>query len=582
MHKNQNYRCGIYIRVSTEEQTLNPEGSTKNQEQRLREAIIWRNRTSSFGELAGVYVDAGISAKDMNRPKLQEMLRDVKSGKINLIMVTELSRLSRNNRDFLGMWDMMHEHNCSFMSLREDFDTTTAAGEMLLFQLINFAQFERKQTSERVAANVLVRSSRGLFNGGSIPLGYTKHPENKSSLAVEEESAETVRTCFTTYLKMGSLSSTARWLNENGFKLKSHHEGGGSRMRVGHFTVDNVQRILRNKTYIGVKVYTKKGEVQEAKAIWEPIVDEATFNRANEMLSKNKCRLKPIQGENRYPYLLSGITFCMSCGDNMPGKSATGSTTKVAYYEHSWATKRDSCLSKKTFKCYPHRVQAKRLEPLVLKEFLKLIENESFILELREKVKKLHQENDGKKEYDRLKAKLCGLNSQIESLAERIAILPRTITPVPLFKQMEKIEAAKKEVEERLLRVDKTDLDQRLVPLETISQFAEIVRKSLSENPDMNVRKMILQKFVKRIEVGVDKVKIYWNVDRDHYNREIELSLTPDITSGVSSSKNLVRCLGSKSLTSGGSPETRTRTPLRAVDFESTTSTIPSGSHTDQ
>jgi site-specific DNA recombinase len=185
MYKNKNYRIGIYVRVSTEEQAENPEGSIKNQEQRLRESIIWRNNSSSFGELAGVYVDAGISAKDMKRPKLLEMLQDMRSGKINLIMVTELSRLSRNNRDFLSMWDSMHEHKCSFMSLREDFDTTTAAGEMLLFQLINFAQFERKQTSERVTANILARSSRGLFNGGSIPLGYTKHPENKSSLAID-------------------------------------------------------------------------------------------------------------------------------------------------------------------------------------------------------------------------------------------------------------------------------------------------------------------------------------------------------------------------------------------------------------
>jgi DNA invertase Pin-like site-specific DNA recombinase len=521
MHKNRNYKIGIYIRVSTEEQAENPEGSIKNQEQRLRESIIWRNRSSAFGELAGVYVDAGISAKDMNRPRLLEMLKDMKSGKINLIMVTELSRLSRNNRDFLSMWDSMREHKCSFMSLREDFDTTTAAGEMLLFQLINFAQFERKQTSERVTANILVRASRGLFNGGSIPLGYTKHPENKSSLAIDPPHAETIRMVFATYLKMGSLSSTARWLNENGFKAKAHHEGGGSRMRVGHFMVDNVQNILRNKAYIGIKVYTHKSEIKEVKAVWDAIVDDVTFKRANEMLTKNKSRLKPIKDESRYPYLLSGVTFCMTCGDFMPGKSATGRNEKVPYYEHSWATKRNSALTKKTFKCDPHRVPERVLGPLVWNEFLRLLQNDDFILSLREQVIKIHGENNSAKEYGKLKAKLYGLNSQLDALAERISILPKAVSPGPLFKQMEKIEGHKKEIEEQLLNTTEVDLDQRLVPMETFAEFREIIKKSLSENPDANVRKMILQKFVRRVEVGTDSVKIYWNVDKEFYLNEV-------------------------------------------------------------
>jgi site-specific DNA recombinase len=194
--KHQHYKIALYVRVSTEEQAENPEGSVKNREQRLREAVTYRNRNSFFGEITGVYIDAGISAKDMNRPKLQEMLRAIRNGEINLVMVTELSRLSRNNRDFLGMWDMMHEHGCRFMSLREDFDTTTAAGEMLLFQLVNFAQFERKQTSERVEANIAARAVRGLYNGGSIPIGYKRMPEKAGYLKVDEDAAATVKAAF--------------------------------------------------------------------------------------------------------------------------------------------------------------------------------------------------------------------------------------------------------------------------------------------------------------------------------------------------------------------------------------------------
>lgn len=553
MLKNKNFKIALYIRVSTEEQAENPEGSIKNQEQRLREAVVFRNRQSNFGQIEGVYIDAGISAKDMNRPRLQDMLRDVRTGKISLIMVTEISRLSRNNRDFLSMWDMMHDQKCSFMSLREDFDTTTAAGEMLMFQLMNFAQFERKQTSERVTANILARASRGLYNGGSIPLGFTKDHEKTGHLAIDKEHARTVKLAFDTFIKEGSLSRTARWLNDNGFKSKKHLEGGGSLMRLGHFTVDNLQILLRNKAYIGIKVYKQKDEMKETKAAWEAIVDETVFNRVNEMLTKNKSRFKPIVKGCKHPYLLSGVTYCMSCGDHMPGKSATGRNGKVPYYEHSWATKRESCMTKKTFKCEPNRIPAKKAEPIVWAEFCKFLDSKEFVLSLMEKVKALHGENDEQQEKGRLKAKLYGLNSQLEALAERLAMLPKTVSPVPIFKQMEKLEAAKKDIEEKLLEVRELNLDQRMVPLETFENFAKFAAKSLKENPDFNVRRTIMQKFIKRIEIGVDSIKIFWNLDKDHYNREIKLNLLAESTlantAGVGFQK--LKNVGSHSLTNG-------------------------------
>ncbi|HMN68598.1 MAG TPA: recombinase family protein [Bdellovibrionales bacterium] len=162
MAKNQNYKIALYIRVSTEEQAENPEGSIRNQEDRLRQAVVYKNHSGNFGEIKGVFVDAGISAKNMKRPKLQELLRAIRAQEIDLVMVTELSRLSRNTRDFIEMWDMMKLHGCGFTSLREDFDTTTAAGEMVILQLMNLAQFERRQTSERVEANIAARAARGL------------------------------------------------------------------------------------------------------------------------------------------------------------------------------------------------------------------------------------------------------------------------------------------------------------------------------------------------------------------------------------------------------------------------------------
>jgi hypothetical protein len=241
----------------------------------------------------------------------------------------------------------------------------------------------------------------------------------------------------------------------------------------------------------------------------------------------------------------------MTCGDCMPGKSATGRNGKVPYYEHSWATKRESCLTKKTFLCAPTRVQAKKAEALVLAEFDKLLRNREFLLSLQTKAKEIHSKNDEGAERNKLKAKLYGINSQIDGLAERIAILPREVSPVPLFKQMEKLEVAKKELEERLLKVKDLNLSERLVNIETFERFAEIASKTLKENPDFNLKRNLIQKFIRRVEIGVDSVKIYWNLDQEFFERELKIKKPSARDDGFLKTSTYSSNSGSQSLTDG-------------------------------
>jgi site-specific DNA recombinase len=522
--KTKNFKIALYIRVSTEEQAENPEGSIRNQEDRLRQAVEYKNRNGNYGEIKGIFVDPGISAKDMKRPKLQELLRLIRSGEIDLVMVTEISRLSRNTRDFIGMWDMMREQGCGFTSLREDFDTTTAAGEMVLFQLMNLAQFERRQTSERVESNIAVRSARGLYNGGCVPVGYKTIPDKAGYLTIDEDMAMTVRSAFTAFLREGSLSRAALWLNDNGHRLKRHREGGGKFSRVGHFTVDNLQALLRNKAYIGVKTYTVKGEQREAKAVWPAIVEADIFHRVGSVLEKNKSRHKPHK-EGRRAYFLSGITHCLTCSNYMPGKSATGGSGKVAYYEHAWATKRDSTLSKKLFKCDPHRIPAKKLEPLVMEKFKEFLLNPHFAKSILEKVKNHHKENPHRKDEERLKAKVYGVTGQIDGLAERLAELPKSISAAPIYKQMERLEEIKRDYDNDLAALKatgKTSLD-RVVNFDVFDDFASYYRKFFTAVIPPNDLKQMLKRFIHRVDVGVDKVKVHWLVDGEHYDRELAL-----------------------------------------------------------
>ena len=161
---NTGFKIGIYIRVSTEEQAKNIEGSIKNQEERLKAHVEYKNSREHFGEITHKFVDRAKSGKDTNRPELQRLLKAIRDGEINFVLATELSRVTRSIKDFSGIWELMQQHSCGFQSLRENFDTTTAAGEMVLFSMANLAQFERRQVSERVSLNMNARAKRGLYN----------------------------------------------------------------------------------------------------------------------------------------------------------------------------------------------------------------------------------------------------------------------------------------------------------------------------------------------------------------------------------------------------------------------------------
>ncbi len=523
-NKNKQFKIGLYIRVSTEEQAENPEGSIRNQEDRLRSAVEYKNRYGSFGKIQGVYVDAGISAKDMKRPQLQELLKAVRAQEIDLVMVTELSRLSRNTRDFIDMWDMMRDNGCQFTSLREDFDTTNAAGELVLFQLMNLAQFERRQTSERVQANMLARAARGLYNGGIVPVGYKLIPDKPGYLEIDELMAAMVREAYAAYLREGCLSKAALWLNEQGYQLKKQTQGGGNYKRCGHFTTDNLQGMLRLKAYVGIKTYTQKGETKEVKAVWPPIIDVHTFKRVNKQLDLNKANYKPYK-EGRFPYLLSGMVHCKTCKSMMPGKSATGSRGKIGYHEHSWNTKRDSTLKTKQFQCNPIRIPSRKLDPLVWEKTVAFVTDPIFMGQVLEKVRKHHGNNPRQKDRERINAKIRSIQTQVDALAERLSELPKNVSAGPIYKQMAKLQEVMAEYENQLKQLQnggRTTYD-RIVGLDTLESFARYYKNFVMNNTTFIHRKELVKKFISRVEVSENSVDIHFIADKDYYRHELGL-----------------------------------------------------------
>ena len=540
------HKICFYIRVSTEEQAKNLEGSIKNQKERLNEAVKFKNLSNNFGEVVSIYIDRAKSGKDTNRPELQKMLFDIESGKIDLVMVSEISRISRNMKDFSEIWELMKKNNCGFYSLRENFDTTTAAGEMVLYTIANIAQFERRQVSERVSANIKARAKRGLYNGGSVPLGY-KLGEKKGYLEIDEEMAKLVQLSFTTFLEKETLSQTARYLNDQGYKIRRWKQGGGRFKRLSHFSVDNLHKILKNKAYVGIKFYKDDESQGEAKAVWEPIVDVDIFNRVQKKLKDNYRKKKP-SSKNRYPYLLSGIVYCKVCGDVMCGKSAHGNGGKIGYYEHSWATKRNSTLSKKTFRCAGvQRVLAKKLEPLVTEKVEELLFSEKLITRLFGGINQRLEKARNNCERDSIKAQIYGINSQVDALTERLAELPKELSASSIYKQMNTLEDRKLELANKLEKVVNSSHTDFIAGLKEYNDFVKNIRKLwLTASSDLKSR--IIKRLIHKVEVGTNSVVIHYNVDKRNIALETK---KPSKKEGFFKNSNFFNLKGSNSLTFG-------------------------------
>lgn len=161
---NDSRACGLYVRVSTDRQALEGE-SLEEQEQRLRDFCKQRN-----WNVVKVYCEEGRSAKDTNRPRFKELLKNMENGGINTVIVKKLDRLSRSIVDFERICHFFESHNVDLVSLHENFDTTTAMGRAVIRIVMVFAQLEREQTSERTLDVLKHRAEEGLWNGGYPPL----------------------------------------------------------------------------------------------------------------------------------------------------------------------------------------------------------------------------------------------------------------------------------------------------------------------------------------------------------------------------------------------------------------------------
>jgi site-specific DNA recombinase len=505
--------CGLVVRVSTEEQARNPEGSLTNQLQRLRAHLDYKNGVC--GEQwpeTKAFVLKGVSGKDSFRSKeFVDLLEDIKAGRINTIVCTALDRICRSMKDFLDFLEIIHKHDVEFVCLKQNFDTTTSQGKLCMTMMMALAEFEREQTSERNRDATLTRAERGLWNGGYL-LGYDLDPNRKGNLIPNAGEKVAVNFGFDKCLELGSAVRAMKALNDQGFRTKEYTSRRGKLHPAKKFSYSSTVQMLTNLAYIGKKEINKKKRVLDQEnlpesqqyrtvdARWEPIVDEEKFCKVQELLRKNResrhNSVKPI----KHNYLLNGgLLWCAKCGTQMDGKPGTGARQLRYYY---YVCKNKECRFK---------LPASEVERVVL-ERIKELSGQSDIVEgivkrtnerLKTELPQLRERKDAfERELGDIKATAAGIIKDRDKIGgEKGEVFVREALE-ELGDRRKGVETGIQEVDQAIREIERESVSHRDVT-RALSEFSDV----FGQIPPYQ-QKELVKLVVHRVELASDSMKI--------------------------------------------------------------------------
>lgn len=283
-------RCAIYTRKSSEE-GLEQNFNSLDAQREACEAYIKSQMHEGWFLLDKQYNDGGFSGGTMERPAFEELLKDIENDKIDIVVVYKVDRLTRSLMDFSKIIDVFDRHETSFVSITQQFNTTTSMGRLTLNILLSFAQLEREVTGERIRDKIAASKKKGMWMGGKVPLGYLK--EDKK-LVVHNEDAQKVQMLFDKYLELKSVPKLMHYLKENEIKTKTDK----------YFSKGQLYHLLSNRVYIG-KI-THKDKVYDGEH--EAIICDDFFEKVQKLLYENKvdktCGVKSSSNS-----LLAGLIF---------------------------------------------------------------------------------------------------------------------------------------------------------------------------------------------------------------------------------------------------------------------------------
>ncbi len=347
-------RCAIYTRKSTEE-GLDMEFNSLDAQRESCAAYILSQRQEGWVALNGSYDDGGFSGGTMDRPALNRLIDDIKRGLIDTIVVYKVDRLSRSLTDFAKMVDLFDQHKVSFVSITQQFNTTTSMGRLTLNILLSFAQFEREVIGERIRDKFAASKRRGMWMGGVTPYGYEVRDRN---LYIMEEDAASVRLIFDSFLSLKSVSLVAEEMRTRGVVSRRRLTRNGRRYGVTPFDRGSIYKILNNPIYIGKIPY--KGEIYDGRQ--PPIVTQAVWDDVHALLRDSPRMRKPTT-TRKSRAVLCGVLKCGGCMSSMTPVHTTKPGDKMYRYYSPTHYLKGRC---KAFAI--KRIAAGEIENLVLTE----------------------------------------------------------------------------------------------------------------------------------------------------------------------------------------------------------------------
>lgn len=472
---------GLYVRVSTAEQAK--EGySIGEQTERLQkycEAHGWN--------IYNIYTDAGYSGSNMDRPALKQLLIDAKSGRFQMVVVYKLDRLSRSQKDTLKLIeDDFLGNNVDFISMQENFDTSSPFGRAMIGILAVFAQLEREQIKERMEMGKMARAKEGKWmGGGHVQFGYDYDGEN---LVVNEYEAMIVRLMFRLILEGNSVHRVSKILNEKGYRTKETA-----------FRDKTVLRMLRSRMYIGEMKYKQEW----MPGLQEPLIDIETFDEVQRILTERRERRLNKLGINpgKVNSCLGGILICARCGAHYSKNSQSSTQNGKKYRYHLYTCNSRYNHGHKNLvhdpDCKNKTWRQEVLDELVFNEIKKL----SLEPEIIEEQKTAAPEQN----EDLIRAEIEKLNLQIKRLMDLYQV--GTISFEDIEARMKEADLQKRQLENQLLKSEEMKKD-KLSREETIKLSRDFSK--VLDSGDLHATRQIITALIEYIELDGEDVLIHW------------------------------------------------------------------------
>ncbi len=315
-------RCAVYTRKSSEE-GLEQDFNSLDAQHEACSAYILSQASEGWQQTQERYDDGGLSGGTLQRSGLQRLLADIEAGKLDIVVVYKVDRLTRSLLDFAKLVDAFDKAGVSFVSVTQSFNTTTSMGRLTLNMLLSFAQFEREVTAERIRDKIAASKRKGMWMGGTPPLGYKP---NGRTLTIVESEAELIRTIFSRYLADPNVRTLAETLERDGIVAPERTTAVGKRFGGGAFTRGQLYHILKNPIYAG---YIRHGD-ERHEGQHDAIVPREQWHAVQAQLADN-VQGRRSGGAAAHPSPFAGLVFDRA-GEPLVATHATKGQQRYRYY----------------------------------------------------------------------------------------------------------------------------------------------------------------------------------------------------------------------------------------------------------